>query len=137
MLSANLRSAPEGIEYGGPISQTDLSATYAKLDALAMLLTSSRFVTAGKGYDYMASGRPVVGVHDPRNHTTEVFKSYPLFFGAQSVYAQGVCDALVAAARASRTQTKEQYDACRAEAMRHTWDQAIEPVAEEIESWRS
>jgi len=132
-----MRSAPEGIEYGGPVSQTDLSATYAELDALAMLLTSSRFVTAGKGYDYMASGRPVVGVHDPRNHTTEVFKPYPLFFGAQTVDAQGVRDALIAAARAAREQTKEQYDACRAEAMRHTWDEAIEPVAAEIESWRS
>ena len=125
--------AVPGVSYRGPVSQTQIGPVLGSHDLMAMLLTSSRFVTAGKGFDYMASGRPVVGVHDPRNDTTRLFKDYPLFFGASSVTAEGIRDALLAAARAARAQTREQYDASRVEALRHTWDAAIGPVADEIE----
>jgi hypothetical protein len=91
-------------------------------------------MTAGKGYDYMAAGRPVVGVHDPRNHTTQVFRDYPLFFGTPQVTAEAVRDALVAAARAARAQTREQFEAARAQALRHTWDLNMEPVGAEVEA---
>ena len=121
-----------GIAYRGAVSQTEIATVLGGHDIMAMLLTSSRFVTAGKGFDYMASGRPVVGIHNPRNDTTTLFKTYPLFFGAKSVTPEGVRDALVAAARAARTETREQYDACRTEALRHTWDAALAPVADEI-----
>jgi Glycosyl transferase 4-like domain len=125
--------AVPGVSYCGPVSQTRIGAVLGSYDLMAMLLTSSRYVTAGKGFDYMASGRPVVGVHDPRNDTTRLFNEYPLFFGASAVTAEGVRDALLGAARAARAQTREQYDVARVEAMRHTWDAAIGPVADEIE----
>jgi len=98
-----------------------------------MLLPSSVYMTAGKGYDYMSAGRPVLGIHDPRNHTTEVFKDYPLFFGVPAVTPEAVRDALVAAVRAARAETREQYETCRAEALKHTWDKNMAPVGEELE----
>ncbi|HEX3004627.1 MAG TPA: glycosyltransferase [Angustibacter sp.] len=122
-----------GVTYRGPVSQTQIGGVLGAHDIMAMLLTSSRFVTAGKGFDYMASGRPVVGVHDPRNDTTSLFRDYPLFYGVKEVTPEGVRDALLQAADAARSETREQYDAARAEAMRHTWDAAIAPVADEIE----
>jgi len=125
--------AVPGVKYCGPVSQTRIGSVLGSHDLMAMLLTSSRYVTAGKGFDYMASGRPVVGVHDPRNDTTRLFKDYPLFFGASSVTPEGVRDALLAAARSARAQTREQYDEARLEALRHTWDAAISPVADEME----
>ena len=132
-IRRRLEAGFEGVAYRGPVPQTELAATYAQLDVLAMLLPSSVYMTAGKGYDYMSAGRPVLGIHDPRNHTTEVFRDYPLFFGVPQVTPEAVRDALVAAVRAARAETREQYEACRAEALEHTWDLNMAPVGAELE----
>ena len=132
-IRQRLEAGGEGVAYRGPVPQPRLAATYATLDVLAMLLPSSIYMTAGKGYDYMSAGRPVIGVHDPRNHTTEVFRNYPLFFGVPVVTPEAVRDVLVASVRASRVQTREEYELCRAEALRHTWDLNMAPVAAELE----
>jgi hypothetical protein len=134
VIRARLESGVEGVHYRGPVPQTRLGEVYAGLDVLVMLLPSSRYMTAGKGYDYMAAGRPVIGVHDPRNHTTEVFRDYPLFFSTPTVDAASVRDALLAAVRAARAQTREQYETCRAKALRHTWDLNMDPVGAEVEA---
>ena len=131
-IRARLEVGVDGVSYRGPVPQPQLAQVYAGLDVLAMLLPSSRYMTAGKGYDYMASGRPVVGVHEPRNHTTKVFGAYPLFFGVPEVTPGAIRDALVAAVRAARSETAEQFAACRAEALRHTWDLAKDPVGREV-----
>ena len=133
-IRSRLESGVEGVSYRGPVPQTELGRVYSGLDVLAMLLPSSRYMTAGKGYDYMAAGRPVIGVHHPRNHTTEVFADYPLFFGTPEVDATSVRDVLVAAATAVRAQTREQYEQCRAVALRHTWDLNMDPVGAEVEA---
>ena len=121
-----------GVSYEGAVSQTMITDVFGRLDALAMLIPSSRYMTAGKGFDYMASGRPVVGVHAPGNDTTSLFVDYPLFFGAAAVEPQAIADAIVAAGRAARAETVEQFRVCRAEALRHTWDVAMAPAAREF-----
>jgi glycosyltransferase involved in cell wall biosynthesis len=133
-IRARLETGVGGVHYRGPVPQPEVGKVYAELDVLAMILPSSKYMTAGKGYDYMASGRPVVGVHDPRNHTTEVFRDYPQFFGTPQVTPEAVRDALVAAVRAARTVTRDQFDACRATALRHTWDLNMAPVGDEMEA---
>jgi hypothetical protein len=131
-ILARLERGTPGVSYRGPVSQTELHALLSGAHVMAMLLSSSRYVTAGKGFDYMASGRPVLGVHDPRNDTTAAFADYPLFVGIESLTPEHVRDGLLSAARAAREQTREEFDACRAEAMRHTWDCAMAPVAQEV-----
>jgi hypothetical protein len=126
------RGDAQGVRYRGPVSQTQIANVFSEVNLLAMLLTSSRYVTAGKGYDYMASGRPVVGVHDKRNDTTQTFADYPLFFGVEQVTPEAVRDALVAGARAARCQTMDQFEACRAEALRHTWRANMAVVGAEL-----
>jgi len=121
-----------GVSYEGPVSQTRVSDVFGRLDALAMLLPSSRYMTAGKGFDYMAAGRPVVGVHAPGNDTTSLFAGYPLFFGATAVEPSAIAEAIVAAGQAARDETVEQFRICRAEALKHTWDVAMAPVAREF-----
>lgn len=133
-IRARLESGVEGVHYHGPVPQTELGKAYSRMDVLAMLLPSSMYMTAGKGYDYMAAGRPVIGVHHPRNHTTQVFGDYPLFFGTPDVDAESVRGALVAAARAARVQTREQYERCRGVALRHTWDLNMDGVGAEVEA---
>jgi len=121
-----------GVSYGGPVSQTTLAAVFGGLDVLAMLLPSSRYMTGGKGFDYMAAGRPVVGVHDPRNDTTSLFERYPLYFGVTKVEPNAIAEAIVAAGTAARAETVEQFHLCRAEALEHTWDTAMAPMAREF-----
>jgi hypothetical protein len=132
VIRSRIESGAEGVSYRGAVSQTRIAEVFAESDVMAMLLTSSRYVTAGKGYDYMASGLPVVGVHDPRNHTREVFADYPLFFGVDAVTPDAIRDALVAAARAARAQTPGQHAAGQREALRHTWDRNMDAVGAEI-----
>ncbi len=133
-IRARLESGVEGVAYHGPVPQTELGRIYSKHDALAMLLPSSKYMTAGKAYDYMAAGRPVLGIHEPRNHTTEVFADYPLFFPVTTVDAAGVREAILAAGRAIRGETHEQFDAARALAFEHTWDKQMDPVGAEVEA---
>jgi len=121
-----------GVSYKGPVSQTKIAEVFGGLDALVMLLPSSKYMTGGKGFDYMAAGRPVVGVHDLRNDTTSVFTDYPLFFGVRAVEPDAIAEAIVAAGEAARAETVEQFAACRAEALKHTWDAAMAPVAQEF-----
>jgi hypothetical protein len=128
-----VRDEEHRVHWHGPVSQTKVSEVLGSLDVMTMLLTSSRYVTAGKGFDYMASGRPVVGVHDPRNDTTRLFQDYPLFFPATAVTKEAIADALLAAAHAARGQTRAEFDACREEALRHTWTAAMSPVSAEFE----
>ena len=121
-----------GVSYEGPVSQTMIADVFGRLDALAMLLPSSKYMTGGKGFDYMAAGRPVVGVHDPCNDTTSLLANYPLFFGATAVDAEAIAEAIVAAGQAARDETVEQFEACRAEALEHTWDIAMAPLTREF-----
>jgi len=121
-----------GVSYKGPVSQTKIPEVFGGLDALAMLLPSSKYMTGGKGFDYMAAGRPVVGVHDPRNDTSALFANYPLFFGVSKVEPNAIAEAIVAAGTAARSETFEQFKACRAEALEHTWDIAMAPMAREF-----
>jgi hypothetical protein len=55
-----------------------------------------------------------------------------LFFGATAVEPEAIAKAIVAAGRAARAETVEQFNVCRAEALRHTWDIAMAPVAREF-----
>jgi len=121
-----------GVSYEGPVSQTMITEVFGGVDALVMLLPSSRYMTGGKGFDYMAAGRPVVGVHEPGNDTTSLFAGYPLFFGARAVQPDAIAAAIVAAGQAARVETIEQFEACRAEALEHTWDIAMAPVTREF-----
>ncbi len=131
-IRSRVEAGFEGVHYRGPVPQTALAQVYAGLDVLAMILPSSKYMTAGKGYDYMAAGRPVLGVHEPRNHTTEVFRDYPLFFGTPAVTPEAIRDALVASVRAARAQTPAQYEVCRAKALSHTWDLNMDAVGAEV-----
>jgi hypothetical protein len=49
------------------------------------------------------------------------------------VTKEAIADALLAAAHAARGQTRAEFDACREEALRHTWTAAMSPVSAEFE----
>jgi len=48
------------------------------------------------------------------------------------VEPNAIAEAIVAAGTAARGETVEQFKACRAEALEHTWDIAMAPVTREF-----
>ncbi|UJP39540.1 glycosyltransferase [Cellulomonas palmilytica] len=99
-------AAADGVRYVGPVAKAEVSRFYADADALVLALGSGRYVSSGKVYEYVAAGRPVVAVHDPRNATTDVLAEHPLVARVAAVTpdevarALGEVPALVAAAPA-------------------------------------
>ena len=104
--------AETGIVHRGAVPKAEVRSVYDRFDVLLLALASGRFVTSGKVYEYMASGLPIVSVHDVAIDASRVMQDYPLWFPARSLEPEDVADALAAAARASVTATPEERAAC-------------------------
>lgn len=89
------------VRYMGPVSKTDVRQVYAGFDVCLLMLGTGRYVTSGKVFEYLATGLPVVSVHDPTNAASEVMRGYPLWFPASALSAEAIADALAAAAEAA------------------------------------
>lgn len=122
-----------GVRWEGPLDKTEVSTAYRKLDVLLMMIPSSRYVTAGKTYEYMATGKPIVAIHTPETAASEPLRGYPAVFGVTDLSAESITTALVAAARAARTMTEADYRACLAHAQRYRRDTQLEPLVRALE----
>ncbi|MFC8922699.1 glycosyltransferase [Cellulosimicrobium sp. NPDC057127] len=99
-----------GVRFRGPVRKSDVSATYASFDALLLILGTGRYVTSGKVFEYLATGLPIVSVHDPTNAASEVLQDYPLWFPAASLSADDIADALARAAQEIRTPDERRWE---------------------------
>ena len=83
-----------GLTYEGPISKRDVARFYGSVDALLLLLSSGKYVTGGKTAEYLATGMPIVSVHDLGNAATELLRDYPLWFPAKDLTPESIAAAL-------------------------------------------
>ncbi|KQN95232.1 glycosyltransferase [Arthrobacter sp. Leaf69] len=83
-----------GLTYEGPISKRDVARFYGSVDALLLLLSTGKFVTGGKTAEYLATGLPIVSVHDLGNAATELLRDYPLWFPAKDLSPGSIASAL-------------------------------------------
>lgn len=104
------------VVWEGPVEKARIGAAYASLDVLLLMIPSSRFVTAGKTYESMAQGKPIVAIHTPQTAASGPMRGYPLAFPVAELEPEAVRDALVAAARAARRLTSAEVGA----ALEHT-----------------
>jgi len=123
----------EGIDvvYAGPVPKAEVRGAYSEADVLLLILPGSRFVTGGKVYEYMATGKPIVSVHDPDSSANGPLSRYPLWFPVRDLSPEAIRDALLAAARAARGLTEADVAAARAQAARFTRDAQLEPLEEQ------
>lgn len=119
--------AEVGVRYRGPVSKTLVSELYAASDALLLVLGTGRYVTSGKVFEYLATGLPIISVHDPGNAASEVLKGYPLWFPASDLSPDGVAAALQAGARAAATLGPAARAAGRAFAERYSREHQLRP----------
>ncbi|MDZ7576571.1 MAG: glycosyltransferase [Candidatus Nanopelagicales bacterium] len=115
------------VQYHGPVPRPLIGKVYADADVLVFAVGGGRFVTGGKVYEYMATGLPIVSIHDPNLAAAEELRQYPLWFPAASQAASDVADAFRRAANARTSLTSEMRRRAAAVASRYTRESAILP----------
>ena len=99
-----LRSAVEdGVSFAGPVPKAEVGATYGGWDALVLLLTGGKYMTSGKVYEFMASGLPIVSVHEIDHDATTVLTGHPLWTGAVGLDINRLADAYIEAGQMALT----------------------------------
>lgn len=68
-----------GVSYGGPVAKADVAAVYSQWNALVLALIGGEYVTSGKVYEYMATGLPILSVHEANHAACDVLNGYPLW----------------------------------------------------------
>jgi hypothetical protein len=97
------------VHYRGAFDKTEGRKLYAQTDALVFCVPGARYVTSGKVFEYMASGKPIVSVHKPHIAATEVLEGYPLWFHGTELTAEDVAKSFIAAAEAARQVDPTRY----------------------------
>lgn len=99
-----------GVTHRGPVPKTELAAVYRDLDVLLFLVPNSPYVTSGKTYEYMATGKPILAVCRTDSAAWGPLSGYPLTVPVAELSAPAVRDALVEVAGLARRATKVEYD---------------------------
>ena len=120
-------AASVGIRYCGPAPKARVEAIYDRFDALLLVLGTGRYVTSGKVYEYLATGLPIVSVHDPVNAAGDVLRGYPLWFPAKDLSPGSVADALIAAAEAAAVADPRRRARAQLFAARYRRDHQLDP----------
>ncbi|WP_229758849.1 glycosyltransferase [Peterkaempfera bronchialis] len=127
--------APEeqlGVRYRGPVAKAEVAAAYAEMDAVVFLAGGSRYVTSGKVFEYMATGKPIVSVHRPDHAAVEVLRGHPLWFSGGRLDAEAVAGAFVEAGRAALELTPDQVKRAVEHAERFTREATLAPFEERL-----
>src|SRR5690606_9349546 len=87
---------------------------------------------SGKIFEYMASGLPIVSIHDPRLVVSDILRGYPLWFPARAMTAPDISAALREAAQAAREISVEQRFAAARYASRYERDRILSPRLQKL-----
>ncbi|MFN8156019.1 MAG: glycosyltransferase [Candidatus Nanopelagicales bacterium] len=121
-----------GISFGGPASKTEVADVYAGFDVLLLILGAGLYVTSGKVFEYLATGMPIVSVHEPSNAASDVLRGYPLWFPAASLSADDIAAALVKAGHAALEADVETLRAAREFGASFSRDRQLSPRVEAL-----
>jgi glycosyltransferase involved in cell wall biosynthesis len=117
---------PEGVAFRGPVSKAEIGRAYADSDVLVFLAGGSKYVTSGKIFEYMATGRPIVSVHERGSAAEELLGDYPLWFAPESLEPAAVAAAMAEAGDAARKAEPRLSDQARRYAASFTRYRALE-----------
>jgi glycosyltransferase involved in cell wall biosynthesis len=118
--------ADDRIRHHGPVSKAEIGDAYAASDVLVFLVGGSKYVTSGKIFEYMATGKPIVSVHEPGSAAEELLRDYPLWFNPGSLDPGAVAAAMAEAGDAARKADPDLAERAREYGAGFTRDRAIE-----------
>lgn len=118
------------IRHFGSVEKTDVAAVYAKADALFLPLYESPFVTSGKVYEMMATGKPILAWGPDTAGAMRPLGGYPLLVHADRTQPETWPAALEAIARLSRQTTDETRTEARTYASQYERSARLRPLAD-------
>ncbi|MFC3492418.1 glycosyltransferase [Glycomyces rhizosphaerae] len=125
-LDSDTDDDQERIRHRGPVSKADIGGAYAASDVLVFLVGGSRYVTSGKIFEYMATGKPIVSVHERGSAAEELLRDYPLWFEPENLEPGAVAAAMADAGDAARKADPDAAQRARDYAARFTRYRALE-----------
>ncbi|MDR0366858.1 MAG: glycosyltransferase [Bifidobacteriaceae bacterium] len=129
-----LSAADDAVEFTGAVPKTEVGAFYESLDVLVLALGAGRYVTSGKVFEYMATGKPIVSVHPPDSAASEVLDGYPLWARVSAVEPADVAQALGEGAQMAARLTPELRDAALAHGAEYTRSRQLGPAIAELKA---
>ena len=123
-----LRDASQQVTWHGAVEKADIANAYASLDVLIMIVADSPFVTSGKVFEYMSTGKPVLGLYEPDCAVADVLDDYPLLVRTRSLDPDDIADAFVEVVDLARRVTEEQRKAARLYATRFERTRQLAPL---------
>ena len=129
LLSA---AATDGVVVAGPVPKSKVAEVYDGWDVLVLMLVGGRFVTSGKVYEVLATGRPVVSAHDIDHDASTVLAGSPMWTGAVGLDVDRLADSFSRGARLAVEATPEQHAAARAMGCRYKRDAQVEPAVRRL-----
>ncbi|HEX2143175.1 MAG TPA: glycosyltransferase [Glycomyces sp.] len=114
------------VRHHGAVSKAAVGEAYAASDVLVFLVGGSKYVTSGKVFEYMATGKPIVSVHERGCAAEELLRDYPLWFAPESLEPDAVAAAMAEAGDAARKADPGTAERARQYAATFTRYRAIE-----------
>jgi glycosyltransferase involved in cell wall biosynthesis len=127
LLSQLHEAADADVRYLGPVAKTQIRSAYEDFDVLLLMLGTGRYVTSGKVFEYIATGLPIVSVHDPGNAASDVLRGYPLWFPCADLEPASIAAALARAAAAAVDTDTATRARCREFADQYRRDRQLDP----------
>lgn len=127
-----LDDATQEVTWHGAVGKAQIAQAYAALDVLVMIVADSPYVTSGKVFEYMSTGKPVLGLYEADCAVAEVLDDYPLLVRTRSLDPDDIADAFVAAAQLASRVTPEQREAARAYATRFERGRQLDALEERL-----
>ena len=121
-----------GVHYEGASPKTDMRAVYESLDVLLFWVPGAKYVTSGKVFEYMATGKPIVSVHKPDIAAVDVLEGHPQWVRTPSLGVDDIRDGLLTAAEMARGNTIADATKGREHALRYTRDAVLAPFEQRL-----
>lgn len=114
------------VSYRGSLPKERVGDAYRSLDVLLLVTPSSRYITCQKVYEYMAFGKPIVSVNEPKADARTPLREYPLSFEPERLEPSLVGQALERAAAAALERDPSLIEEARSYAERFTRERRME-----------
>jgi glycosyltransferase involved in cell wall biosynthesis len=122
------------VHYRGYFGKTEAAKAYEQTDVLVFCAGGTRFVTSGKVFEYMATGKPIASIHAPGIAAEEVLTGYPVWFSGPRLDADTAAQSLIAAAKAARDLDTATHELAQEHAANFSRDSALRPWEAKLRS---
>jgi glycosyltransferase involved in cell wall biosynthesis len=116
------------VNYRGPVPRDQVANLYAGADILYLPLYDSPYVTSGKVYEMMATGKPILAWGAESAGALRPLQGYPNLVRADTARPSSWREAMATAARMAREPSGELARSSREFATQYERDRQLEPL---------